>query len=328
MTEDNHENMTPEEARQLKEAEEAVRHMQRREADISEAKRGGVPSPVDEPQAPARDRSQEFGKLEFDADQQGAGLMKPRNGKELLEFSRIMSRGGFMVKDFYRENPAACMNLILICAPYGLNPMLTSWKTYKASKGADAPISFEAQLINAMINLSAPVKGRLRYHYHGEGEELQCTVTGIERETGEPLEYTSPPLGAIYPKNSPLWNTDPKQQLGYYSSRAWARRHFPELLLGIYAPDEFGGREPVRDVSPEGAGAGGFAAAAKAARERAAHGGEEPIQIEAKVETPVDLKPEPEPDPIVLGEIPLEEANLKRASDLFEADNKEDKNGN
>jgi hypothetical protein len=195
-------------------------------------------------------RRQELGTLEFSKGKQGGALMQPKNGKELMDMANMMSASGQMIRDFYRGNPGDCAALIMICQPYGLNPFMTSWKTYKASKSADAPVSFEGQLVNAMVNMSAPVKGRLKYAYEGEGPTRQCTVTGIDRETGDEITYTTPKLQAIPIKNSPLWKGDPDQQLGYYAARSWARRHFPELLLGVYTREEIDEAPRIRDVTP------------------------------------------------------------------------------
>ena len=90
-------------------------------------------------------------------------------------------------------------------------------------------------------------------------------MTGIDKETGEEIIYTSPPVKQIPVKNSPLWKGDPQQQLGYYSARAWARRHFPELLLGVYTREEIEEAPSVRDVTPPQA-TGGWAQQAREAR--------------------------------------------------------------
>lgn len=211
------------------------------------------------------ERRQELEQTSFSANQQGGALMQPTNGKELMDMANMMSASGQMVRDFYRGNPGDCAALIMICQPYGFNPFMVSWKTYKASKSADAPVSFEGQLVNAMVNQSAPVRGRLKYTYEGEGPERTCTVTGIDRETGDTIEYTSPPIKSIPIKNSPLWKADPDQQLGYYSARSWARRHFPELLLGVYTREEIESAPP-RDVTPQPSG---FAQKAMDARKQA-----------------------------------------------------------
>tara|TARA_R110000782_G_scaffold124934_2_gene216529 strand:+ start:3094 stop:4083 length:990 start_codon:yes stop_codon:yes gene_type:complete len=211
-------------------------------------------------------RRQELGETTFNTGAQGGALMQPRNGKELMDMANMMAGCGTMVRDFYRNSPGDCAALIMICQPYGFNPYQVSWKTYKASKNADAPVSFEGQLVNAMLNMSAPVKGRLKYRYENEGtDNLTCTVIGIDKETGEEITYTSPPIKQIPVKNSPLWKGDPQQQLGYYSARAWARRHFPELLLGVYTREEIEEAPSVRDITPPQA-TGGWAQQAREAR--------------------------------------------------------------
>lgn len=53
---------------------------------------------------------------------------------------------------------------------------------------------------------------------------------------GAICEYETPPFKIIGIKNSPLWKSDPRQQLG--ASRAWARRNCPEVFLGVYDRDE------------------------------------------------------------------------------------------
>ena len=213
-------------------------------------------------------RRQELGETQFATNAQGGALMQPRNGKELMDMANLMSASGSMVRDFYRGNPGDCAALIMICQPYGFNPFMVSWKTYKASKNADAPISFEGQLVNAMVNQSAPIRGRLKYRYEGEAQTRRCTVIGIDRETGEEITYTTPEIKDIPVKNSPLWKADPDQQLGYFAARSWARRHFPELLLGVYTREEIEEAPRVRDITPAEAKPGGFAAMAQRARQQ------------------------------------------------------------
>ena len=211
-------------------------------------------------------RRAELGETQFATNTQGGALMQPRNGRELMDMANMMASSGQMVRDFYRNNPGDCAALIMICQPYGFNPFMTSWKTYKASKSADAPVSFEGQLVNAMVNQSAPVKGRLRYAYDGEGGDRQCTVSGTDRETGDEITYTTPKIKDIPVKNSPLWKADPDQQLGYYAARSWARRHFPELLLGVYTREEIEEAPRMREVNPKEA-TGGWAEKAMKARQ-------------------------------------------------------------
>lgn len=194
-------------------------------------------------------RRREMAETSFQRNANGGAMLLPSNGRELLDMANMMAASGLMVRDFYRDNPGACAALIMVCAPYGMNPILASWKTYRASRADDAPISFEAQFINAMINQSAPIVGRLIPEYEGEGPDLVCILRPVDRASGKVLEYRSPRLADIPVKNSPLWKGDPRQQIFFYSSRAWSRRYFPELLLGIYSRDEVDDAAP-RDVTP------------------------------------------------------------------------------
>lgn len=182
---------------------------------------------------------------------QGGNLFRPTNGRELMDMANVLSQSGTMISPIYRGKAGDCAGLIALCAPYGFNPIQVSWKTYKASKSEDAPIAFEAQLVNAMVNQSAPIRGKLRYEYTGEGPTRRCKVIGEERETGAELIYQTPEIQSIKVQNSPLWKSDPDQQLGYFAARSWARRHFPEMLLGVYSADEIEvERRPMRDVTP------------------------------------------------------------------------------
>lgn len=196
-----------------------------------------------------QERRDELAEMRFD---QGGKLWLPETGRDLMDKATMMAKADFMVRDIYRNNPGACAALITICAPLGINPVMASWKTYKASKNADAPISFEAQFVVSLINLSAPTRGKLRYEFKGEGHQRYCIVSATAKDGAE-LTYTSPTIGQITVKNSPLWKADPDQQLGYYAARSWARRHFPEMLMGVYTPDEteqWRGPDNAKDVTP------------------------------------------------------------------------------
>lgn len=210
-------------------------------------------------------RRAELAELAF---QPNGQMFQPRDGRELMDMANLMSTSGFMVKDIYRNNPGACMGLIAVCAPYGMNPLQVSWKTYQASKTADAPIAYEAQVIVAMINASGAVRGSLRYKYDGEGQARRCCAYATLKGDTEAVEVWSPMISQITVKNSPLWKNDPDQQLAYYTGRSWVRRYKPEMLLGIYDVDELDGvrigPEAAKDITPK---ENGFADIAKRARQ-------------------------------------------------------------
>ncbi|HED7721988.1 TPA: recombinase RecT, partial [Salmonella enterica] len=55
---------------------------------------------------------------------------------------------------------------------------------------------------------------------------------------GEPLY-----LSGVVTRNSPLWVSNPKQQIAYLGVKYWARLYCPEVILGVYSPDEIEERE-------------------------------------------------------------------------------------
>lgn len=172
----------------------------------------------------------------------------PQTLSDIVEFAKFMSFSQAGIPAYLRNNAPDCAAITMQALKWGFDPFSVAQKSYKVKD----VLAYEAQLIAAVINARSGIKGRLRYHFEGEGDDLTCTVTGML--DGELCPYTSPRVGNITTKNSPLWKTDPQQQLGYYSARNWARRHCPEVILGVYDRDEaeeFRGPDNARDVTPQ-----------------------------------------------------------------------------
>ncbi len=165
----------------------------------------------------------------------GTFTIAPQNMGELIEFAKLMSVSGQCVRPAFRGNPGACLAVALQAFRCGGDPFAWANKAYIVND----QLAYEAQLIHSLVNSSNALQRRLRPVYEGEGASRRCRIVGWIKGETEPLEYESPTVGSITVKNSPLWKSDPDQQLFYFSSRAWARRHLPEVLLGMYAPEEF-----------------------------------------------------------------------------------------
>lgn len=176
----------------------------------------------------------------------GGSSIAPQNLGEVVRFAEVMCRADIALPKHLRGNAGACMAVALQALQWEMNPFAVASKSYSVN----GIIAYEAQLIAAVVNTRSGIKGRLKYEYFEEGEAMWCRVSGTL--DGEVCTYDSPPVGAITPKNSPLWKTDPRQQLGYYAARSWARRHCPEVLLGIYDREEAAaiGPENARDITP------------------------------------------------------------------------------
>lgn len=175
------------------------------------------------------------------------------NFGQVIEFAREMSTASIGVRAHLRGNVGACIAVITQALEWEMSPFAVANKSYEVNK----VIAYEAQLINAVILRRAPIVGRFKIEFKGEGETRQCRVWVRLKDDGEIVDYESPIFSKIFPKNSPLWKSDPDQQIFYYTSRALCRRHFPDVLLGVYAVDEIMDQEIergptlARDVTPK-----------------------------------------------------------------------------
>jgi hypothetical protein len=177
----------------------------------------------------------------------GGFAVTPQTLSDVVEFAHFMCKSNAGIPSYLRNNAPDCGAIIMQALKWGFDPFSVAQKSYKVKD----VLAYEAQLIAAVINARSGIKGRLKYHFEGTGDELVCTVSGTL--DGEECVYTSPRVGNITTKNSPLWKTDPQQQLGYYSARNWARRHCPEVILGVYDRDEaeeFRGPDRAKNITP------------------------------------------------------------------------------
>lgn len=215
----------------------------------------------------------------------GAFSIQPQSVGELVEVAKLMASAGPMVGKAVRDKPGACLAIILQAGRCGMDPFALSLKTYLVND----QIAYEAQAVAAMIYNSPVLESRLDYEFEGSGDNLVCTVRGRIKGESKDRTYTSPRKGDIKTQNSPLWKADPEQQLGYYSARAWARRHVPDVIMGVYTREEREAMPPEQggfvNVTPERSDPVARLTANLAAGRK-----------EAAPEQSADA-PEPEPDP-------------------------------
>lgn len=178
---------------------------------------------------------------------------------QVLEFSKLMAVSKQAVPKHLRGEAGACMAITLQALNWRMDPFAVANKSYMVNDR----IAYEAQLIHAVVEQRAPIKGRIKGIVEGEGNTRKWRLS-VTTSDGDPVDYEGPEIGKITTKNSPLWKADPDQQLWYYSVRAMCRRHFPDVILGVYEKEEIEQAEGMRDITPK---EGGFSALAKRARE-------------------------------------------------------------
>lgn len=172
------------------------------------------------------------------------------NLNQIMEVARVVAVAQVAIPKHLRDNVGACLAICIQASEWEMSPFSVANKSYVVNDR----LSYEAQLVNAVILKRAPIVGRFKIEYSGTGDTRRCKVSAKLLD-GETVEYESPEVRTIPTKNSPLWKGDPDQQLFYYSSRALCRRHFPDVLLGIYTPDEMGEElreKPVTAIQFEG----------------------------------------------------------------------------
>ena len=165
----------------------------------------------------------------------GSGPLAFSSMDQVMEFAKLMAIGKVAVPAFLRANPGACLAVAVQALEWGMSPFAVANKAYSVNDR----LAYESQMLNAVILKRAPIKGRFQVDYTGEGTTRKCTVSAtLNDDDATVVSYTSPAIGQITTKNSPLWKSDPDQQLFYFASRSLCRRHFPDVLLGVYAREE------------------------------------------------------------------------------------------
>jgi hypothetical protein len=167
------------------------------------------------------------------------------NMAEVMSFGSLMANSGVAVPAFLRSNPGACIAVCIQAIEWRMSPYAVANKSYVVNDR----ISYESQLIHAVIEQRAPLVGRLRNRYTGEGNDRRCIVWAHVKGEKDPLEFQSATFGQIQPKNSPLWKTKPDLQLYYNAARDWARMYFPDVILGVYSTDELEDAPPIRNAA-------------------------------------------------------------------------------
>lgn len=196
------------------------------------------------------------------------------NMEGAMQFAKFMALSQFAVPKHLRGNPGACLAITIQAVEWKMSPFSVANKSYLV----DDRLAYESQLVQAVVLQRAPIVGRFDVSYTGQiagpkqikirrrdGEHTVTIVGGTRRckvsatlKDGQVCEYESPEIGAIENQNSPLWKNDPDQQLFYFAGRNLCRRFFPDVLLGIYTPDELydemrRGPDYARDVTPKAA---------------------------------------------------------------------------
>lgn len=156
------------------------------------------------------------------------------NLDKMLEIARMLANSKLSVPKHLVGNIGDCLAIVTQAMLWNMNPFAVAQKTHLVN----GTLGYEAQLVNAVLQNSGIVRGLPRYEYRGDGPALECRVGFIPRGESEVIFGEWLRSDAVTTKNSPLWKTNPKQQLGYLQIKNWARAFAPGAILGVYTVDE------------------------------------------------------------------------------------------
>lgn len=171
-------------------------------------------------------------------DAQNMGLM--------MKAAEMMAAGKATVPKHLQGCPSDCLAIIMQAMRWNMDPFVVAQKTHVVN-GA---LGYEAQLVNAVVQASGAIEGRFHYEYKGDGPALMCRVGATIRDESEITWGEWLALAEVKVQNSPLWKTNPRQQLGYLQVKNWARAFTPGAILGVYSVEELQDSPGIRDVTP------------------------------------------------------------------------------
>lgn len=160
----------------------------------------------------------------------GASALMPRDMREAMEMAKMMASTGFLAREL--QTPGGAMFVMEQSMRWAMSPFAVAMET---SFIQGKPM-FSGKIVAAAVSSSGAITGRLHYAYTGQGDDRTITVSGTVRGETEPRTVTVR-LGDARTGNK-VWNTQPDQQLAYHGARVWARRHTPEVMLGVYSEEE------------------------------------------------------------------------------------------
>jgi hypothetical protein len=156
----------------------------------------------------------------------------PANMSEAMRFAEMMANSKLIPKQF-QKNASDCLMVVQQSIRWDMDP----FAVVQECAVIQDRLMYSGKLVAAVVNTRGRLTERLVYSYNGSGNDRAITVSGRL-----PGEMTSREVTVRYADArtaAKVWQMQPDQQLAYHGARVWARRHVPELMLGVYSPEEF-----------------------------------------------------------------------------------------
>jgi hypothetical protein len=167
-----------------------------------------------------------------------AYIMDTAKFEHCYRIAEAMSRASLIpqhLKGGTKEETAAnCFLVVNQALRWHMDPFLIAPETY----AIQGKLGYQGKLVAAVINTRANLAEKLRYDFSGTKGTDDFTVTVSGRFEGEAEPRTvSVSVGQAKTQNQ-MWTKDPEQKLVYTGSIRWARRHKPEIIMGVVTDDD------------------------------------------------------------------------------------------
>ncbi|PHZ92575.1 enterohemolysin [Klebsiella variicola] len=163
----------------------------------------------------------------------------------MMKIADVMSQGISTVPKHLQGKPSDCLAIVMQAARWGMDPYVVGQKTHVIN----GTLGYEAQLVSAVLTATGAIRGRFHYEYRGEKDLMECRVGAVISGEKDITWNEWLCVSEVTIKNSPLWKSNPKQQIGYLQVKYWARAYTPWAILGVYTPDELEERVE-REINP------------------------------------------------------------------------------
>ena len=203
-------------------------------------------------------------------------LTDPNVMNSMERLSQLMAGGRATVPEHLRGNPGDCLGVVMQAAALNINPFTLAQKSYIIG----GKIGYESQLVNALIINSGLIDGRFEYKWGGDWstfkpkprpkkgqkadysnyfvDESLWIQAGAKIKGQNEVSWTEAICPGKQNHMSGMWWSSPLQQAKYLAVNVWARAYAPDIILGMYTPDELqdypqesAAQQHIKDITPQ-----------------------------------------------------------------------------
>ncbi|HIE4193255.1 MULTISPECIES: RecT family recombinase [Burkholderia] len=171
-------------------------------------------------------------------------ILSDESMDRMIRIADLMATGRTTIPKHLQGNQGDCFAVCMQAMQWGMNPFSVAQKTHLVN----GTLGYEAQLVIAVLNASPALATRLNFGWSenwkgvngktDKSDDHWAEVWAMLKGETEPRvrHVSMAEVGDV--RNSPNWVADPKQQLAYLTAKRWGRLHAPDVILGVYTPDE------------------------------------------------------------------------------------------